>query len=206
MEEKKEKETKKERERYSPDKVKKEFPLSGGYYEVWKNGQIDPSLGNKVQVELGLYLPSFYDGEMKIDRELRFHDTLIFSREKLYPKWGSHEEDEETYDKGDKGYRCKKYDYEGTTWKEAFDKAIEHGEREFAKLEAKLQERVDALKKADFFTEEEIKESLEQEKIEDEQRKRRQKARLERLEGREEKNAGSPRLEFEEGEEGEEIK
>ena len=117
------------------------YQMSGGWYEIERYGQEPVWVGNKVRVNLYIYLPmepgSSDDIYRTIKEHLWFFGRLIFAGNILHMYWG--------YSVNNYGARCVNISFTAKTWNVAFNKAKRYAEREFSKLEKALIKREQAL-------------------------------------------------------------
>lgn len=115
--------------------------VSGVYYVAIREGQIDPSQGNDVEVSLAILVPIKRSGHSyEINPELQFGKRVILMGEPLTSHWGNNVDDE---------YRSYEKVFSAPKWAKAFRLACEYGDAEISKLRLAIEERQKALAEAE---------------------------------------------------------
>ena len=121
------------------EKVKSKKYLSGGYYEIKRNGQEQPDAGDNIMVTATIFLPSDGPGPVHLRSDLRYGNRCEVAGEALYYFWGESVE----------GYRIRTKTFTSEKWLDAFQKASDYCDEELLKLDQMITARADALTNAE---------------------------------------------------------
>lgn len=124
----------------APQSITSTPTISGGYYTVTRDGQVDPAYGDAVRVVLRIWLPSSEDSA-SLPPHLQFKSRVNLGGELLHPYWGDYDAVLDA--------RYTVNTYEAATWQAAFDAATQYATMELQKLDDALAQRAKALSDAE---------------------------------------------------------